>query len=59
MTCYKQQTFPAALQTTGNTANNWRQMKNAYGAVWEASLLSTLPLDMQVTKTSGETVVLR
>eukprot|EP00878_Enallax_costatus_P004536 GHUV01004777.1.p1 GENE.GHUV01004777.1~~GHUV01004777.1.p1 ORF type:complete len:243 (+),score=69.95 GHUV01004777.1:209-937(+) len=48
-----------ALRTTGNTANNWRQMKNTYGAVWEGSQLSTLPLDIQVTKTDGQTVVLR
>jgi expansin (peptidoglycan-binding protein) len=46
-----------AFRTTG-TANNWRPMKNTYGAVWEASQLSSLPLDLQVTKANGTLVVL-
>lgn len=48
----------SVLQTTG-TANNWRPLKNTYGAVWEGSQLSNLPLDLQVTKANGTSVVLR
>jgi expansin (peptidoglycan-binding protein) len=46
-----------AFRTTGTT-NNWRPLKNGYGAVWEGSQLSTLPLDLQVTKPDGSSVVL-
>jgi hypothetical protein len=34
-------------------------MRNTYGAVWEMSVLPTLPLDMRVTNAAGETVVMR
>jgi expansin (peptidoglycan-binding protein) len=46
-----------AFRTTG-TANNWRPLKNTFGAVWEGSQLSNLPLDLQVTKANGTSVVL-
>jgi hypothetical protein len=34
-------------------------MKNTYGAVWEASLLPALPLDLRLTDSAGHTVVAR
>lgn len=45
------------FRTTG-TPNNWRPMQNKYGAVWEASALPSFPLDLQVTRKDGQSVVL-
>lgn len=59
------QTACAGLfQQAGNTAEhcigtqNWAQLKNNYGAVWDGSIASAPPLDLQVTS-NGQTLVLR
>lgn len=46
-----------AFRTTGSS-NNWRKMENKFGAVWEASSLTAFPLDLQVTRTDGKSLVL-
>ena len=34
-------------------------MRNTYGAVWEASALPALPLDLQLTDSAGHSVIAR
>eukprot|EP00878_Enallax_costatus_P003040 GHUV01003238.1.p1 GENE.GHUV01003238.1~~GHUV01003238.1.p1 ORF type:complete len:361 (+),score=78.47 GHUV01003238.1:811-1893(+) len=43
---------------TSDSTDSWHPMKNTYGAIWEASKLSALPLDLSITKADGQSVVL-
>ena len=39
--------------------DSWQSAENLFGAAWEASVLPVPPLDIQVTNTKGEEVILK
>eukprot|EP00803_Ostreobium_quekettii_P005677 evm.model.scf_1759.4 EVM.evm.TU.scf_1759.4 scf_1759:20146-24117(+) len=49
-----------ALEIKGsNEAGGWRSADNTFGAAWEASLIPNPPLDIRITNTKGERLILR
>lgn len=45
-------------KSDGACTQNWAQLKNNYGAVWEGSTPAAPPLDMQIIS-NGQTLILR
>ncbi|KAF6259123.1 hypothetical protein COO60DRAFT_1044380 [Scenedesmus sp. NREL 46B-D3] len=49
----------SAASCTLNTSSPWLALDNTYGAVWEASNFPEPPLDLRITNSVGEKVVIK